>query len=439
MPAGARSPCEGGNPEAYRAYLSGRYLNNRPDSARLRAAVRDFQHAIELDPGCARAYAGLAFAYRGEVMTGDRRPRDLFPSAKAAVAQALAIDPSLAEAYATRGFIEFWYDWNWPAAEASLQHAIRLNPGLPEAHLAYAHLLTNLGRSAQAAEEARRALADDPLSPLVNTLAAGFLDDAGHHAEARVQLGHALELDPDFWVALLTRGGMALGSNDLAHALPDLRRARVLSHDNSQALVVLAQGEVQAGNRDAAERILEQLQARATAGYVPATSLAAIQLALGHRDAAMDLLEQAFAERDVRLSFLAVDYRFDALRGSARFRALLERMRLQDARARKTVADASSICSGVLRRLHQQVLGEQPVQLADAARQVQGREQQQNPADEQQRQLPAVQRRAHHVVAELQHLPAVDADAAVGDAEPHQQRRRDERQRERSSVTARVK
>lgn len=328
LPSGARSPCEGSNVEAYRAYISGRYLNNRPDSVRLQAAVRDFKHAIDLDPSCARAYAGLAFAYRGEVMTGDRRPRDLFPLAKAAVAQALAIDPTLAEAYATRGFIEFWYDWDWPAAEASLRRAIELNPALPEAHLAYAHLLSNLGRSEEAVREARLALRADPLSPLINTLAAGFMKDAGHDAEAKAQLDRALELDPDFWVALLSRGGDALFRGDVTRALSDLRRARVLSHDNSQALVLLAFAELRAGDRPAAEDILVQLQARQAAGYVPSTSVAAVELALGRRQAAMALLEQAYDERDVRLSFIGIDHRFDALRGTSRFRALLRRMRL---------------------------------------------------------------------------------------------------------------
>lgn len=324
----ARSSCDGDDVVAYRAYLAGRYQNERPDSARLQLAIDDFRIAIDRDPRCARGYAGLAFAYRAMVMTGDRRPRELFPLARAAVDRALAIDPMLADAYASRGWIEFWYDWNWPAAERSFRQAIRLNPALPEAHLGYAHLLTNLGRGDQAAVEIRRALQADPLSPLINALAPGFLEGAGFDEEARAQLARAMEVAPDFWVVQLAHGGDAMGRGDSAEALASLRRARRLSHDNSQALVVLAFAELRAGDRAGAEHILAQMNATDAASYVPATSLAAVELALGRRDAAMDLLERAYEERDVRLSFLRIDGRFAALRGTPRFDALLRRMRL---------------------------------------------------------------------------------------------------------------
>jgi DNA-binding winged helix-turn-helix (wHTH) protein/TolB-like protein/Flp pilus assembly protein TadD len=328
-----RSPCDGADALAYRAWLRGYYEINRPDAARLPVALAAFREAIDRDPTCARAWAGTAFAYRALVMTADRDPREMFPLAKAAVARALAIDPDSAEAWTSKGFIEFWYDWDWPAAEASLRHAVALNPNLAEAHMALAHLLVNLGRAREAVPEARQAIALDPLSPLVNALAASFLGSAGLRAESNRHLEKTLELEPDSWVALRIRSGRAMARGDHAQALSDLTRAADISHRSSQILDLLGEAYLGAGDRAGAERILAELEARRRRDYAPATSLALLVNALGDTNRALDLLEQGYRERDVRMSFLKVDSNWQNLRAQPRFRALMQRMRLEDGSA----------------------------------------------------------------------------------------------------------
>ncbi|MFS8063402.1 MAG: winged helix-turn-helix domain-containing protein [Luteimonas sp.] len=326
LPARGRSPCDGANAEAYRAYLTGSYQLDRPSGARMREALAAFRRAIDLDPTCARAYAGMAYAYRALVMTADEDPRENFPLAQAAVKQALAIDPGSAEAYSSQGFIRFWYDWDWAGAEVSFKRAIALNPSLPQAHMAYAHLLANIGRGEEAVSQAREAVALDPLSPLINTLTSTFISGAGHADEGRRGFEKALALDPDFWVALLGGSGAKIQQHDYAGAIADLRRARDLSGDSSQVLTVLGQVYVLAGQRGAAAQILRDMQRRDRDGYIPATSLAKLENALGHPDAALDLLERAYHERDVRLTFLRIDGAWNNLRAQPRFQALMQRM-----------------------------------------------------------------------------------------------------------------
>lgn len=328
LPARSRHPCDGGDPEAYRAYLTGRYLINRPDPARLPQAMAAFHHAIELDPSCARAYAGMAFAYRALVITGDQDPREIFPLAKAAATQALAIDPKSAEAYASLGFVQFWYDWDWAAAEMSLKRAIALDPDLADAHLAYAQLLNIRGRVDEGLPQARRGRELDPLSPLINTLEGGFLAAAGHRVQARQRLERALELQPDFWVALLYRGGMELDDSDYAAAITDLRRASELSHRASPAYATLGVAYAAAGDRTRAQQVLAALEMRDRAGYVPATRLAALHNALGDTDRALALLERAYAERDLGIAFLGYESSWNNLRTQPRFLVLARRLGL---------------------------------------------------------------------------------------------------------------
>lgn len=324
-----QSPCDGADAVAYRAYLRGSYQLHRPNAERLAAALAAFREAIDRDPICTRAWAGTAFAYRALVITADRDPREMFPLARAAVGRALAIDPDSAEAHVSKGFIEFWYDWDWERAEASMRKAVALNPTLAEAHNALAHLLVNIGRAQEAAPHARRAVALDPLSPLVNSLAGSFLSAAGFKAEAQRQVDKTLEQEPDSWVAMRIRSGRWKAQGQHAKALAELQRALDVSGGSSQVLNLLGDAYVAVGDRAAARRVAAELEQRRREGYAPATSLARVYLALGEDARAMDLLEQGYRERDVRMSFLGID-NWGALRETPRFQALLRRMRLAD-------------------------------------------------------------------------------------------------------------
>lgn len=323
---GHSPPCDGADPVAYRAYLRGQYQNNRPSVDRMAEALAAFREAIDRDPTCARAWAGMAFAYRAMVMTGDGNPRELFPLAQAAVQKALAIDPQSAEAWSSKGFIEFWYDWDWPRAEASIARAIALNPNLAEAQLAMAHLLVNIGRARDGLPYIRRAIALDPLSPLINSLGSSFLRLAGEKDEAAAHLQKTLELEPDAWIALRIKSGRAMGRGDTREAIANLKRAVEISRGQSNTLASLGRAYLKAGDRAAAERVMAELEARRQQGYLPATSLAELADALGDRNRALDLLEQGYRERDVRMSFLLLDW--PQLRNEPRYLALLDRLRL---------------------------------------------------------------------------------------------------------------
>ncbi len=326
---GHRSACDGEDAAAYRAYLRGRYLFNRPDPPRLLQALSSFEEAVTLDPACARAWAGIALTHRALVMVADRDPREQFPLSYKAIERALAIDPQSAEAWLAKGFNQFWYDWDWSAAEASLRHALNLNPNLAETHYALAHLLDNVGRHQEAQVYARRATVLDPLSPLVNALAAGFVSNAGGAEEARERLDQVLELEPDFWLALLFRSGMNLAEGDTAKGVQSLERAVELSGRNSQTLSRLAGAYAQTGRRDDSVALLRELEARDRDGYVPATTLATIHIALGDEERALDLLERGYAQRDIGMTFLRLWFR---LQGRPRYDALVRRMRLPDSK-----------------------------------------------------------------------------------------------------------
>ena len=79
------------NPEAYDAYLKGRYFFNRPSDENLSKAIAQFEEAIRLDPSFAPAFSGLSDAYlwagynEGVLTASEARPK-----AKAAAEKAIA-------------------------------------------------------------------------------------------------------------------------------------------------------------------------------------------------------------------------------------------------------------------------------------------------------------------------------------------------------------
>src|SRR5438552_17266811 len=93
-----------GNPRAYEAYLRGRFDWNKRTEEDTRRAVSEFQQAIAADASYAPAYAGLADCYTTLWLSLGALSREkALPPARAALAKALELDPSLAEAHTTLG------------------------------------------------------------------------------------------------------------------------------------------------------------------------------------------------------------------------------------------------------------------------------------------------------------------------------------------------
>ncbi len=287
--------------------------------------------AIALDPACARAHAGLASLYVSQALTADADPRAVIPLARAAVARALAIDPASAEAYVAKGRIEAWSDWNWSLAAVSFQRAITLDPGSADAHVAYSMALHTLGRSEEARDHVRRASELDPLSPTVNVTQAAYLFESDP-AAARRRLASVLEMEPDYWAALVERSRWSMTQRRPREAIADLKRAVDRSHRNSVVMTHLATAHLAVGERGHAQALLRELETRRSNGYVPATALATIHNALGHTDHALDQLERAYEERDVRMAYFTASQSLESLRAQPRFRALAGRMGLESRR-----------------------------------------------------------------------------------------------------------
>jgi TolB-like protein/tetratricopeptide (TPR) repeat protein len=315
--------------EAYQLYLTGRYHWNKLTPRALRTSIDFFQQATEIDPNYALAFCGMAEAHRALAITSDVPSKETIPQAKAAARRAIQIDDSLAEPRATLVFALIWFDWDWAAAEEEAKRAIDLNPNLAMAHVAYAHLLADLGRHEEAVAAAARARRLDPISLIVNAIEGSLLYFAERDELARARLEKTIELDPNFWIAHLFLGKVFLETGDYAEAIAAFNRAKELSHGNSETISMLGYAWAVTGDSVRARAVLAELKLLAAQRYIPPNSFAAIHLGLGEHDETFAWLEKAYADRDVRLSFLKVDRKWKSLRSDPRFVALLKRVGLE--------------------------------------------------------------------------------------------------------------
>lgn len=287
------------DPEAWDAYLQGRYLANQGDREDLARGVAALERAIARDPGFAPAHAALADVFHGRVMSGALPPRDGYPRAKAAARQAVALDPGLAEAHAVLAAVHFWYDWDWPAAERSFRRALELNPSLSAAHHDYGFFLIARGRAEEGLEEVEQARQLDPLSPRANIDVGWAYISARRYDDAIAQSRRTLELEPGF-----------------PEAEGCLEQARRMKETYGDAA------------RDLDRRRARQIEEAVSRGErVSPIRAAGVYAALGDRNRAFAWLDKALAERSPMLALLAVHPSWDNLRSDPRFEALVARIR----------------------------------------------------------------------------------------------------------------
>src|SRR5262245_14603652 len=148
---------------AYDAYLQGLYSSRRWQAGGCLAAERHLTEAIAIDPTLADAYAHLADCY--SFPDRMRRPgTETFPKARAAVARALALDPNAALAHVVQGRIHLHDEFDWSAAEREFRKAVALSPTDSQALIAYGELLYVSGRVEQGLASIRDGLRFDALN-----------------------------------------------------------------------------------------------------------------------------------------------------------------------------------------------------------------------------------------------------------------------------------
>lgn len=309
---------------AHDAYLRGR---NYFDKRQSQASAEQFQRAIDLSPGYAPAYAGLAVALQSEALMGEARPEQIIPRAMAAVEKALRLDPNNGDALIARGSIETTFLWTWDAAERDLTRGIALSPNNTYGRMMLSVYLDSVGRPEDAVRQMQQAVEIDPLSFYMARHYGSTLFYARRYDEALRQLEYAREMYPagaavvDHWISDVYA---QKGQYDEAVRYDLLGLQERYSNQKTRKLLAVYR---QKGWRAYWEARFHELHGDDTdplysfeVGFLAARA--------GHLDQAIAALQHATDEHCYWMGTAGVNPDMDALRGHPGFAALLAGLHL---------------------------------------------------------------------------------------------------------------
>lgn len=195
------------NLEAYQAFQRGRYFQDLPhfteeDAGR---ALREFERAVELDPGFALAWMELANAHAQEVFYWTDISEERKALARAAVARAMELDSPSPEVHLGLGLFHLWLERDPKTALAEIATAEEGLPNDPRIFTARAAVYQNQGRFEEAIEESQKALNLSPRDPSVLTDIGLFHWWSRDYALAEAYGQEAINLAPDQLWANLTK------------------------------------------------------------------------------------------------------------------------------------------------------------------------------------------------------------------------------------------
>lgn len=311
--------------EAYRLYMQGRAHLDRRSEEGMRRSLTYFLRALERDSTFALAWSGLADA-RSLLATYAFAPADSTRrEALDAVRRALELDPDLAEAHASRGFLLQGLRLDGPGAAREYRRAIELRPSYARAHHWLGLLLRGLGRKEEGLASLRRAADLDPRSPPILMALANTHRLDGRLEQALETTRRAGELGPDYATPPLYRAVtlVQMGRFDEARDVltETLASGEMPPGTTTNLRALLAVVHLRSGDTTRAEELRSSLD---MAG-APVFTRAAVEAEFGDVEAALDALRGAEPDVDT-FGLIRYDPFLDRVRADQRFRTILRQM-----------------------------------------------------------------------------------------------------------------
>jgi adenylate cyclase len=313
------------NARAYEYYLVGRHSWNQRTIQSYKQAVENYKKALTFDSTYALAYAALADSY---ILLGEQGGIPQVEArllAKESINDALRINEDLAEAHASNGFWKLDYEWNWTEALTEFKRAIELNPGFAIAYQLYGRALGFIGRYDEALVQLAKAKELDPLSPIIDGYTAQVHLYAKHYKKSDEILQQALKHHPGHPLILHNIGELRIAEGRYEEAIHPLKK----SADESASAhykAILAVAYARSNRRQEATTILNELLNITDQQTLSGFNVAAIYVALGNKQQALDQLEKGFEQNDVWMKELKAWPWFDDLKNEPRYRTLMQKM-----------------------------------------------------------------------------------------------------------------
>lgn len=319
------------NADAYEAYLHGTSYMAQHSDADLLRSLDYFKQAVAIDPTLAEAYAAEAQAY---CYLGDYSvlpDRVVWPKAEMAAERAIALDDTLGKAHAARAFALWRYEWNWASADKEFQRALFLTPNDSDTHHLYGIFLATKGDFADARQQLRIARQLDPLSVIVRTNLGWLKYYQRDYAGAIADYQKVLQADPKFipaqdklWIAYALNGNTRSATTELNMLFRS-------DHHSGLANRIVSMS----GSLDPEARLRAEILAYANSGYLTPYEQARFFAVAGENRKALQSLQKAMRKRDSWLVYAGIEPAFITLHSSPQFQLMLATIRSSNSHAGK--------------------------------------------------------------------------------------------------------
>ena len=244
--------------EAYEAYQLGKQELTRRSTQSVAQAIELFTQAADIDNDFAEAWVELATSYLLMTNLSGLNADEMYKNARAAVDEALRIDPKLAETQTALANV-LRRTGDSDGATRAIENALAANPNYAYAHFTYANLLHNSGNRRESLTEYERAAKLDPLSPVINDAYAFTLSEVGRFDEALARYKLVDAVEPEYPMAANSIGtiyGLAYGRLDLANLW--YRKALALDPGNPWTASILGLVFLELDDNETAEMWIER-------------------------------------------------------------------------------------------------------------------------------------------------------------------------------------
>lgn len=300
-------------PNAIAALISAREFLARQSVEDIEAAANAVRLAINLDPAYSAAWSTLAEIRIFQAVRSLRPPREAGWLAKEAAQTALSIDPQAASALAILGWVRVMIDQECERGMDDLDRAIGIDPDYWIANMLRGWALQAAGRQDEAVHMMRRTLELNSVSHAVNSILPLYLMLAGKNAEA-LELSQELAkrfptVDNSQGIAAVIASVNGLHDEAVVYGW----KAMELAPHTPLLHAPLAYALAFAGRHEEARGVVKAIEESTLP--LPSAALAPVYLALGDREKAILLLQDACERGIPQFAWTRDDPRLASLHG----------------------------------------------------------------------------------------------------------------------------
>jgi serine/threonine-protein kinase len=316
--------------QAFELIAKGRALFGQRGRSLL-AARECFAAAVELDPDNADAHALLGETLVNFVRYGIMPVTQGQPLADAALARALELAPTHAEAMGAMALASLFIEHDPRSAFEWWERALALQPRLSEVRGLYAvnGLFCVAQDDERALKEIARAVADDPFSANLAGIHSALLALTGDVTAALAEAERARELDPDSFTAAYGRAMALTIADNSADTIAAINQILTRFGRHPLFIVFLVRAYVHQGDMRRANVAYAELQARSEIDTVQRSALAIAASALGYVEDALSYALESVERCDaLNPGWARLPFATDAIRAHPRYPELLREMGL---------------------------------------------------------------------------------------------------------------